>query len=87
MSKKFFLLTVLLFTGWQCGLAREAEHQVSVQSNVMVAMRDGVKLATDIYLPAKEAVNDQRTMVTATNTIHHDAAHPSHIVLPVIPKP
>ena len=24
--------------------------------------------------------------VTAVNTIHHDSAHPSHIVLPVIPK-
>ena len=27
-----------------------------------------------------------RTVITATNTIYHDAAHPSHILLPVIPK-
>jgi len=29
-----------------------AEHKVKVEKNVMVPMRDGVKLATDIYLPA-----------------------------------
>ncbi len=30
------------------------EFEVAVQTNVMVSMRDGVKLATDVYLPAKE---------------------------------
>lgn len=30
------------------------EGRVEVKTNVMVAMRDGVKLATDIYLPAKD---------------------------------
>jgi putative CocE/NonD family hydrolase len=34
--------------------AREAEFQVIIRTNVMVAMRDGVKLATDLYLPAKD---------------------------------
>lgn len=33
--------------------ARETPPEVSVQKDVMVPMRDGVKLATDIYLPAK----------------------------------
>ncbi len=30
----------------------QAESEVSVESNIMVAMRDGVKLATDVYRPA-----------------------------------
>jgi hypothetical protein len=33
---------------------REAEFQVIIRTNVMVAMRDGVKLATDLYLPARD---------------------------------
>ncbi len=32
-----------------------------------------------------EALNENRRMQTATNTVHHDAEHPSHILLPVIP--
>jgi putative CocE/NonD family hydrolase len=36
--------------------AQAAEFSVTTRSNVMVAMRDGTKLATDIYLPAH---NDQ----------------------------
>lgn len=31
---------------------RSPDYDVTVQSDVMVAMRDGVRLATDIYLPA-----------------------------------
>jgi uncharacterized protein len=34
--------------------ARQAEYQVASSNDVMVAMRDGVKLATDIYLPARD---------------------------------
>ena len=38
-------------------LAREAEYDVVVRKNVMAPMRDGVKLATDLYVPARgEAV-------------------------------
>jgi putative CocE/NonD family hydrolase len=31
----------------------DADYEVSLRSDVMVAMRDGVKLATDIYFPAR----------------------------------
>jgi putative CocE/NonD family hydrolase len=34
----------------------EANPTVAVQKNVMIAMRDGVKLACDVYLPAKNGV-------------------------------
>lgn len=33
----------------------EAAYQITAQKNVMVPMRDGVKLATDIYFPAQNA--------------------------------
>ncbi|MFO7902140.1 MAG: CocE/NonD family hydrolase [Planctomycetota bacterium] len=36
------------------GLGREAVYEVEVETDVMVPMRDGVRLATDIYRPAKE---------------------------------
>ena len=40
----------------------------------------------DINPNTGEPLNDNRRQVIATNTILHDAAHPSHILLPVIPK-
>ena len=33
-----------------------------------------------------EPLNDNRRMISAVNTIHHDSDHPSHILLPVIPS-
>ncbi len=44
-----FAVSVFLLTG----LAGSAAENVIIQTNVMVQMRDGVRLATDIYLPAK----------------------------------
>ena len=32
-------------------------------------------------------MDDETAFVVATNTIYHDAAHPSRIVLPVVPDP
>jgi hypothetical protein len=40
----------------------------------------------DVNPNTGEPLNDHRRVVTAVNTIHHDRAHPSHIVLPVIPR-
>lgn len=39
----------------------------------------------DVNPNTGEPLAEHRRMITATNTLHHDAAHPSHIVLPVIP--
>lgn len=33
-----------------------------------------------------EPLNGNRRRVTAVNTVYHDAEHPSHIVLPVVPR-
>ncbi len=40
----------------------------------------------DINPNTGEPLNDHRRQVIAVNTIYHDAAHPSHILLPVIPR-
>jgi hypothetical protein len=32
-----------------------------------------------------EPLNNNRRMMTATNTVYHDKDHPSKIVLPIIP--
>jgi putative CocE/NonD family hydrolase len=47
------IVALLLLLQAVCALARDAQYQVVITTNVMVAMRDGVKLATDLYLPAK----------------------------------
>jgi len=41
----------------------------------------------DINPNTGEPLNDNRRWEAAVNTIYHDDQHPSHIVLPVIPKP
>jgi uncharacterized protein len=40
----------------------------------------------DVNPNSGEPLNDHRRMIVATNTVLHDKAHPSHIVLPVIPQ-
>ncbi len=39
----------------------------------------------DVNPNTGEPLNAHRRLVIATNTLHHDAAHPSHIVLPLVP--
>ena len=43
------LVLLLLLTA--LGQAQDGPYQVSLQHNVMVPMRDGVRLAADVYLP------------------------------------
>jgi len=38
------------------GDSTDAKYEVVVAKNVMVAMRDGVKLATDVYMPARDGM-------------------------------
>ncbi len=40
----------------------------------------------DVNPNTGEPLNDHRRMVTAVNTIYHDRDHPSHIIVPVIPR-
>ena len=46
---------VVLLAGKQRSLAEEP-YEVVVSRNVMVSMRDGVRLATDVYRPARNGV-------------------------------
>jgi hypothetical protein len=39
----------------------------------------------DVNPNTGEPLNDNRRTSVATNTVHHDALHPSHIVLPIVP--
>ncbi len=39
----------------------------------------------DVNPNTGEPLNDHRGMITARNTVYHDASRPSHILLPVIP--
>jgi putative CocE/NonD family hydrolase len=41
----------------------------------------------DVNPNTGEPLNGNRRTAVATNTIHHDREHPSHIVLPLIPAP
>lgn len=38
----------------------------------------------DVNPNTGEPLNDNRRVLVATNTVHHDAAHPSHIELPIV---
>ena len=40
----------------------------------------------DVNPNTGEPLNRHRRMVVATNTIYHDGAHPSRVVLPIIPS-
>ena len=40
----------------------------------------------DVNPNTGEPLNENRGRIVATNTIHHDADHPSHIVLPIVPR-
>lgn len=46
--------------GWRTRPESAAEYGVLVASEVMVPMRDGVRLATDVYLPADPSATDER---------------------------
>jgi len=58
LGRATVLLSVVLSTATFCPravCAQESRYEIAGRKNVMVPMRDGVKLATDVYLPAKDA--------------------------------
>lgn len=54
--------------------AREPTSDVLVQNDVMVAMRDGIRLATDVYLPARgdEALGGRRPVILSRTPYNKD---------------
>lgn len=54
-SSIFLSLHIVLFALFPCPVfAQKVRFEVATPKTVMVPMRDGVKLATDIYLPARD---------------------------------
>ena len=45
-----------------------------------------IAFALGASLAECEAFGDDAELIPAIQTIYHDAAHPSHIVLPIIPR-
>ena len=75
MTLLFRSLFSLLVIATAC--ARPAEFEVVVSSNVMVPMRDGVRLATDIYQPARgHTVVDGKFPVIMTRTPYAKSGNP-----------
>lgn len=67
MNKTVWILTISFLAPFI--LAREAAPQdrVALEKNVLVPMRDGVKLATDIYRPARNGIaTDEKLPVILT---------------------
>ncbi len=56
LSLLLVILVALASVAQQNRPPAEANPNVAVQKNVMIPMRDGVKLACDVYLPAKNGV-------------------------------
>ena len=52
-SNRTLAAFVVLSLGGMGGLSADEPFQIVVSKNVMISMRDGVKLATDIYRPAR----------------------------------
>ncbi len=52
LCRAFLALALILIAS--LGQADQGPYDVALQHNVMVPMRDGVRLATDVYLPAKD---------------------------------
>lgn len=67
--KLFSACAVFVALAASAGLARPPEFEVIVRKDVMVPMRDGVRLATDLYLPARGGIPaDGRFPVVLTRT-------------------
>ncbi len=63
---------VLLSSPLSAQSVSDARYGVTVQRNVMVPMRDGVKLATDIYLPTVDGVAIQEKLPTILERTPYD---------------
>ena len=63
------VLTLFILSPQMAYAERPVESQVIVETNISVAMRDGAKLGTDVYLPARNGQPiEQRFPVILTRT-------------------
>ena len=50
---RFFVVGFLIGFAVLTARAEDVKYESEVQKNIMVPMRDGVRLATDVYLPTR----------------------------------
>lgn len=76
--RSLLLLVLVLDGGARLGAQTDARYGVAASKNVMVAMRDGVKLATDIYSPARngQRVEGKFPVILMRTPYNKDAAAP-----------
>ena len=87
----WLLCALPLYASAQC-LAGQTMADVAARWIDKQTLRDGVKLATDIYRPARNAkavegrfpVILERTRRIAINTVYVDQVHAAHVVLPLV---
>lgn len=86
------LLWALALAG---SLAAQQAGEVAIERNVMIPARDGVRVDIasssfprfDLNPNTREPLGRNRRIVVTTNTIRHDATHPSSITLSILPAP
>ena len=64
------VLLLLVASVWPAHAASQADYGVAVMRDVMVPMRDGVEMATDVYLPtdATGAILSEKVPTVLTRT-------------------
>jgi putative CocE/NonD family hydrolase len=73
-------------TGAQPPGARTGAFDVVAHRNVMVAARDGVRLATDVYLPARGGVVSGRVPAIVERTPYNKSSNPDGLVNFFVPR-
>jgi predicted acyl esterase len=81
------------FAFTQVATKEKIEEIAVIEQKVMMPMRDGKRLATDIYRPKTDKPvpiitggdnYNEKEGVVAHNKIHHSSEYPSHIQLPIV---
>ena len=66
---RFFVVGFLIGFAVLTARAEDVKYESEVQKNIMVPMRDGVRLATDVYLPTRNgSIVDGKFPVILTRT-------------------
>ena len=84
LSRREFAVSLMAAAGW-IGTPRRFHHaeaagvtaDYTLQSDVMVAMRDGVRLATDVYIPTGLATNGAQRFPVILERTPYDKTAPS----------
>lgn len=79
------LLAAALGFGLRQVSGKEPAYGIIAQKNVMVPMRDGVKLATDIYLPARDGTAVEGRFPVVLSRTPYGKEEPAAMRTPTFP--